>query len=60
MDRDSKEYELAEKIVFLESALATANKVLNDEGKLGVLPRSSVSFWEGSKHHARVRKVLNN
>lgn len=58
-NRNSKEYQLAERIVHLEEALTTANSILNKEGKLGVLPNGSVSFHEGKKFHKKVRVVLN-
>ena len=56
----NKEYKLAEKIVFLQEALKTANDTLNKSGMIGVLPSSSVSFREASSHHAKVRKTLKN
>ncbi len=57
-DRNSKEYQLAERIVFLEEALQTANDILNKNNLLGVLPNRSVSFRGASKHHSKVRKTL--
>lgn len=58
MNRNTKEYLLAERIVFLEDALKTANSELSKKGSLGVLPDHSVSFKNASKHHARVRKTV--
>lgn len=57
---DPKSYTLAMKIIHLEDALKMANKLLNANGKLGVLPDHSVSFREGRKFHRRVREVLKN
>lgn len=60
IDRNSEEYKLAEKIVFLQGALSTANKILKDSGKLGVLPNQSISFKESSAHHKKVRTILKS
>lgn len=60
-DRNSTEYQLAERIIFLAAALTRANQMLNADGKLGVLPDSGpVRFREAAKHHAKVRTVLKN
>jgi len=56
--RELQTYKLAEKIVHLQDALDTANSVLKKNGKLGVLPDSSVSFRKGQKFHKRVREIL--
>lgn len=58
IDRNSQEYKLAEKVVFLTKALKMSNKMLNEDGKLGVLPDHSISFKESKKHHKEVRKIL--
>lgn len=58
INRNTMEYQLAEKIVHLEDALSTANKLLNEDGKLGVLPSRSVRFREGNTFHKRVRQLL--
>ena len=58
--RGTKEYVLAERIVFLEEALSTANDVLKENRLLGVLPSMGVSFRKASKHHKKVREILNN
>ena len=57
-DRNSKEYELAEKIVHLQEALDLANKILKEHGKLGVLPNYGVSFKESAMFHKKVRELL--
>lgn len=58
INRNTIEYQLAERIVHLEDALSTANKLLNEDGKLGVLPSRSVRFRDGKTFHKRVRKTL--
>jgi hypothetical protein len=58
IDRNSREYKLAEKIVFLTEALKRSNKILNEDEKLGVLPNHSISFKESKKHHKEVRKII--
>ncbi len=58
VDRNSREYKLAEKVVFLTESLELTNKMLNEDGKLGVLPNISVSFKNSKKHHSKVRKLL--
>ena len=58
ISRNTIEYQLAERIVHLEDALKTANKLLNEDGKLGVLPDRSIRFREGQTFHKRVRKTL--
>jgi hypothetical protein len=57
-DRNSLEYELAEKIIFLQDALNLANKMLNQKGNFGVIPSRSVSFYNGQQHHKKVRDLL--
>ena len=59
MQRDSKEYRLAEKIVHLQDALNQSNSLLNKDGNLGVIPNHSVSFRESQSFHKKVRKVLD-
>lgn len=59
MQRDSKEYRLAEKIVHLQEALNLSNSLLNGYGSLGVISNHSVSFRESPTFHKKVRKVLN-
>jgi hypothetical protein len=58
INRNSVEYRLAERVVFLQDALETANGILNDEGKFGVLPNMSVSFKKSSSHHKKVRDTI--
>lgn len=59
--RDTKEYLLAEKIVFLQNALDTANMILNNNGMLGVMADSTgVNFRNASKHHKKIRNVLKD
>jgi hypothetical protein len=59
--RDTVAYHLAERIVQLEDAINTANKTLEKNGLLGVLPQAgNPAFGEASKFHARVRKILKN
>jgi len=57
-NRNSIEYQLAEEIVFHKRALNLANKILNDDGKFGVLPDQFVSFREGANFHKEVRNVI--
>jgi hypothetical protein len=58
MERQSREYKLAERILHLEDALNTANKNAKRNGMLGVIANTCVSFSQASAFHARVRKIL--
>lgn len=58
VERNSKEYKLAERIVFLQSALNTANERFKERGEFGVGPDNSISFRKAASHHAKVRRVL--
>lgn len=59
IERTDETYRMAEQIVHLEQALERANAILNNDGKLGVLPNHSVSFRNGRSFHKKVKKVLN-
>jgi hypothetical protein len=61
MERGSREYQLAERIIHLEDALHIANENARKEGKLGVGAQTSgVSFHKAATFHARVRRILKN
>ena len=51
-------YALASELLFTRKALASANKILNENGMFGIIPDSVPSFREGRKHHAEVRAIL--
>jgi hypothetical protein len=57
-DKWSSEYRLAERIVHLEEALDLANKLLNDDGNLGVIPSRTVRFRKSANFHKKVREVI--
>jgi len=58
INRKSKEYRLAEKIVHLEIALELANHMLKNNHKLGVIPNQNVRFKDGNSFHKKVRKII--
>lgn len=59
MERGTREYLLAEKIIHLEDALKTANENARKYGRLGVGVQSDgPSFRNANTFHARVRKIL--
>lgn len=60
-NKHSVEYRLAEQLLKTQSALETANKILNEHGLLGVLPdKPGTTFCQAAKYHKQVRELIKS